>query len=495
MAKSNQEILEILKVLNSLPIEDIREEMDSLEMTFEDWRVFTNTEFDTYEFTEEQVRMAESQTNIPYSKFLDISRSYPLDGFSFQASGLSSAAKSQRESIEQVGGNVPIEVIEELPTLEKIETQWNDLRLKYDTVHEVARITENVRYMLMHDAILIENMPVIEEMKNSIEQLKKCFGYIEDTKRKDRATIILENDLISAVQGGTTAFESLLQVKDEPLSEFYKFFEENGVSQTDIEQYYKNKLANMKPDSKVFVMAREGECFRLNDSGEIEIFDERRAKELIVQDFFPTSVAKASIDKLGQGEKYVQTAESLPQKYLNLNRLTKEQIKELMEADPVDLKYWMVDHPNKINQALTALKLRGRYIDWTEIQNELIDELENPRGYFEDDAEEEYYKSKVKDALSAMGYDVTARSEDYQSMEPEEQEDYMQEDEEKMPEMDDLSSLTVEELNQIINSNNQTIENNDQTIKQALIQKILGQQQRIAEQKAEIDRLTGQKEL
>lgn len=305
----------------------------------------------------------------------------------------------------------------------------------------------------------------------------------------------MENDLISAVQGGTTSFESLLQVKDAPLTEFYKFFEENGVSQTDIEQYYKNKLADMKPDSKVFVMAREGECFRLTDSGEIEIFDERRAKELIVQDFFTTSVAKASIDKLGQGEKYVQTAESLPQKYLNLNRLTKEQIKELMEADPVDLKYWMVDHPNKINQALTALKLRGRYIDWTEIQNELIDELENPRGYFEDDAEEEYYKSKVKDALVAMGYDVTARSEDYQSVEPEEQEDYQQEDEEKMPETDDLSSLTVEELNHIINSNNQIIENNDQTIKQALIQKILGQQQRIAEQKAEIDRLTGQKEL
>ena len=495
MAKSNQEILEILKVLNSLPVENIKEEMDSLEMTFDDWWVFTNTGFDTNSFTEEQWEMVNGQTNISYSKFLDISRLYPIDDYSIQVSGLSSAAELERVSIEQAGSNVPIEAREELPILEEIETQWNDLRPKYDPVHEVARITSNIRNILIYDAVSIENLPVIEEMKNSIEQLKKCFGYIEDTKRKDRATIILENDLLSTVQGGKTALESLLQVKDAPLSEFYKFFEENGVSQTDIEQYYKNKLADMKPDSRVFVMAREGECFRLNDSGEIEIFDERRAKELIVQDFFPTSVAKASIDKLGQGEKYVQIAESLPQKYLNLNRLTKEQIEELMEADPVDLKYWMVDHPNKINQALTALKLRGRYIDWTEIQNEMIDELENPRGYFEDETEEEYYKSKVQDALSAMGYDVTARSEDYQSVEPEEQEDYQQEDEEKMPETDDLSSLTVEELNQIINSNNQTIENNDQTIKQALIQKILGQQQRIAEQKAEIDRLTGQKEL
>lgn len=59
----------------------------------------------------------------------------------------------------------------------------------------------------------------------------------------------------------------------------------------------------------------------------------------------------------------------------------------------------------------------------------------------------------------------------------------------------ELSSLSVEELIQRVNNNNQTIGNNDQAIKQALIQRIIKQQQQIAEQQAEIDRLKSQKEL
>lgn len=60
---------------------------------------------------------------------------------------------------------------------------------------------------------------------------------------------------------------------------------------------------------------------------------------------------------------------------------------------------------------------------------------------------------------------------------------------------EDLSALSLEELLEIIDRNNQTITNNEQQIKQALTQKILGQQQQIAVQKAEISRLQGQKEL
>ena len=59
---------------------------------------------------------------------------------------------------------------------------------------------------------------------------------------------------------------------------------------------------------------------------------------------------------------------------------------------------------------------------------------------------------------------------------------------------EDLSSLSIEELLEIINRNNQAIDCNEQLIKQALTQKILGQQQKIAEQKNEINRLQGQKE-
>ena len=68
---------------------------------------------------------------------------------------------------------------------------------------------------------------------------------------------------------------------------------------------------------------------------------------------------------------------------------------------------------------------------------------------------------------------------------------------EEQPEQltEDLSSLSIEELIQRFNSNNLTITNNEQAIKHALIQKILGQQQQIADQTAEIDRLKSQKEL
>lgn len=60
---------------------------------------------------------------------------------------------------------------------------------------------------------------------------------------------------------------------------------------------------------------------------------------------------------------------------------------------------------------------------------------------------------------------------------------------------ENLSSLSVEELIERFNSNNQTITKNEEAIKQAIIQRILGQQQIIVEQKAEIDRLKSQKEL
>lgn len=59
----------------------------------------------------------------------------------------------------------------------------------------------------------------------------------------------------------------------------------------------------------------------------------------------------------------------------------------------------------------------------------------------------------------------------------------------------DLSSLSVEELQEIVSGNNEQISLNEEEIKQALIQRILEQQQTIARQKEEISRLNSQKEL
>lgn len=59
----------------------------------------------------------------------------------------------------------------------------------------------------------------------------------------------------------------------------------------------------------------------------------------------------------------------------------------------------------------------------------------------------------------------------------------------------DLSSLSIEKLQEIISENNEQIASNDEVIKQALIQKILIQQQTIAKQQKEISRLKSQKEL
>ena len=62
-------------------------------------------------------------------------------------------------------------------------------------------------------------------------------------------------------------------------------------------------------------------------------------------------------------------------------------------------------------------------------------------------------------------------------------------------EQEDLSVLPLEELLEIIDRNKRIITCNEHLIKQALAQKILGQQQQIAEQEFEISRLQGQKEL
>lgn len=59
----------------------------------------------------------------------------------------------------------------------------------------------------------------------------------------------------------------------------------------------------------------------------------------------------------------------------------------------------------------------------------------------------------------------------------------------------ELSSLSVEELQEIVNGNDEQISLNDDEIKQALIQRILEQQKTIAKQKEEISRLKSQKEL
>ena len=61
--------------------------------------------------------------------------------------------------------------------------------------------------------------------------------------------------------------------------------------------------------------------------------------------------------------------------------------------------------------------------------------------------------------------------------------------EEKKETTEDLSSLSLEELEKLISSNNVTIENNEKIIKQALINKIMKQQARIAEQEQEISEL------
>lgn len=502
MTRSNQDILEILKRVNGLPVEDVKEEIDSLKMSFSEWSNLTNQRFAGYnerDCKRYELSMLQDKVDISYEEFLQVSR---LCKRFIHRTGLSDRAKDERARSEMINegfakeeelGGKPFSE-EDLQILDEIAYQWDDVRAKYDPAKEVERISQHIQGFLRYDASVSSEYQayIIEEMKRSEELLKKCFGYIDDTREKNDATMSIESELLSAMQDGRKAFETLQQFQGSEISEFYRFMEENGVSQVDIEQFYKKRFTGMQPSSRAFIMAREGKGFRLNDSGELEVVDEQTAKDLIARDFFPTSsVAQTSITQLEQGRKYIELTNSLPIK--NPDRLTVKEINELMQFDQIDLKYWMVDNPSKINQALTALRLRGQNIDWTEIQDELIDELENPKGYFEDEMEEEYYKSKVEQALSAMGYDVTARDEDFQGENYGESEDYVEQ--EDVPQPDDLSSLSVEELMQRINSNNITIANNEQAIKQALIQKILGQQQQIAEQTAEIDRLKSQKEL
>ena len=503
MAKSKQDILEILKGLNSLPAGDVQEVLDSLDMKFSDWATLTNQRFggyiETRDFKDYQLSMLQDKMDISYEEFLEVSS---LCNRYAEITGFSNTAKHERGKREALLQGVPAEEIagrvlteEEVQTLEQIENQWNDVRAKYVPFKEVERVTKNAQDILRFNVPSSQKLEtLLEELKVSMGQLKKSFDCIDETKQKNGAITRVESELLSAMQEGITAFETLQGLD---LTELYSFMEENGVAKTDIEQHYKSRFTGMKPDSRAFVMAREGKGFRLNDDGELEVVDEQSAKDLIARDFFATSVTAKAIAKLEQGREYRQLTGSLPSK--NLNRLTQSEIQELMQADSIDIKYWMVDNPSKIQKALIATRILGKDIDWVEIQDELIGDLENldRYSYDADEVDDEYYKSKIEQALSAMGYDVTAREEDFQGESYGEPEDYQPEEyvEQEEPQTDDLSALSVEELIQRINSNNLTITNNEQAIKQALIQKILGQQQQIAEQTAEIDRLKSQKEL
>ena len=496
MAKSNQEILEILKSLNGLPVEDVQEVLDSLDMTFVEWAIFTNQKFEPYsnskastDRTEEfYLRLFQGEMDISYEEFLQYSK---LRGKYADITGLSNNAKQERAKRVAFLQGVPEEekedrvlTEEEVQTLEQIETEWNDVRAKYDPVKEVERATKYARDLLRFNEPLSQDSAVsLEEMKKCEKQLRTCFDCIGIKKEKNQGVIRVESELLDAMQEGIQVYETLQQFRDLELSEFYKFMGENGVAQADIEQHYKNRFTGMRPDSKPFIMARDGKGFRLNDNGELEVVDEQVAKNLIATDFYPASHTVSSIDKLEQGRTYRQLTESLPSK--NLDRLTQMDIQELMDGDSREIQYWMMNNPRKVQSGLVASKILGKDIDWTKIQEQLIADLKDP-GYFEDPLEEEAYISQVKEVLFVTGYDlieVLARDEE------------STEEQEETPQADDLSTLSVEELMQRIESNNITIANNEQSIKQALIQKILGQQKQIAEQTAEIDRLNGQKEL
>ena len=58
---------------------------------------------------------------------------------------------------------------------------------------------------------------------------------------------------------------------------------------------------------------------------------------------------------------------------------------------------------------------------------------------------------------------------------------------------EELENMSEEELQQLINNNEQTIEENNSAIKKALIERVMAQQETIAEQQSEINRLNSQK--
>lgn len=296
--KSNKELLTILRRLNELPVGELKVELDySLLLKFDEWQRLTNEDlgfFVNYKRdAEEYVDKFENKTSITYDEYkkmqnLSITR---------ELVGEPNIAKRAKK----------MEIApEEIAELEEIEELWNNVRIKYDPIEEIKRLSHEV-YNALYCCSLENVDDEIANVLNSINSLQRVGQYINEKYDKSQKYTDFESKVSGAMQQALGHLKTLKKSQELSVEEF---MQELGLDSEEITQHYKDrlKLAEGRLSARtVFIKQKEGKAFKLNDNGDLEIIDESRAKSIIVSDFF-SEVTKDTVDILN--ESYYRTERS-----------------------------------------------------------------------------------------------------------------------------------------------------------------------------------------
>lgn len=532
MKKSN-EILIMLRRFNELPVREVKEEVDSVRMTFEDWEQFTNHRiagYDARDFGKRQLAMLENKTNITYSEYLSVRascKSYMrLSDNSNRARlarGRREALKKQVESGEITEEQIQMPSEEELQMLEEIERQWNDVRLKYDPAQEIESISHDAMNILEYVSTGDRLEYSIRAMKEDMENLQKATRYMGELYDRTPESSDLDFSLSVAMGQGLRGLETLQASENLSVEEFMQML---GLDSEEVLKHFKGRmeLAEKSPSARPSIMANEGKAFRLNDDGQLEITDARRANGEIADVYFAESLAKDAISTLSKGLRYGYLAKRLPER----KSLSSDEIARLMSVvdQPDEIINWMVKYPNRVSEMQSALNSQGVELDMDSLISDMQYEVDNP--YFDPDygidderiealqqildqlvdrdLEEEYdpeydqyfqelYEMEEADKHKGDGY-INEFGEIIRPGASEPQPAQTPSvDDELLQWLNGGSQQSTEELRKQVSSNEATIAGNDETIKAELLNTILRQQKRIAEQEAEISQLRGQKEI
>ena len=516
--RSSYELLGILKRMNNLPSKDVKQSLDNLGMRFSDWANLTNERlagFDARDFSSKQLQMYEDKVNITYEQYLEIKAKCKRFMELSDDSNRAKVARGRRQYFlkDIQDGKYTEEELgvmseDEVSTLEEIEELWEDVRAKYDPVQEVIRSAQKAKDMFEYGTSSDKLPFSIAEVKRNISQLKKATRYLDESKILDDKCLEFEDVLTKAMQDGLRSLETLKSSGDLSVDEFIT---ELGLDKEEVNSYFTKRMekAKLGKSDAPSIMARDGKGFRINENGELEIIDEGKAKDLIADAFVADKVLDEPIEVLDRAEKYSTLTHFLDNRpaYSVGTKEVETLIEEVSNFGETAIADWMIENPNKFSAMRSALEEKGIKVDINTLMHDLSDELQNP--YEDPDyGFDEERLAKIAKFLDRMNY-------------PSYEEEYVEEnddldidqfgesiipdasqttkpkateiDEELIQWLNSGSEKTVPELMQKVADNNKKIADNEKTIKQALVDKLISQQETIDAQQEEIAQLRGEK--
>lgn len=197
------QIIEELKRLNNLPIEQIESELSKLRMYHEDWQDFTNTTVNMTYVAVPNPRDSEMLQNKEYMSYEDYIR---LSEYrQIRVPGRADYMKRQFEQGEKISK-------EEVEQAQQIKELWEELELKKSPIKEISEYTdciENTVYDMEYFIGEKSETEMEEWLKNNIDILneqmaiiQKCFGYVKEKYGDSEKVNEVQNNLIKSLNNG-----------------------------------------------------------------------------------------------------------------------------------------------------------------------------------------------------------------------------------------------------------------------------------------------------